>query len=136
MLLSMTFASLLLLFSSSNALFIPSVKSTATVREPLATISTLHRAQHSALSHCDRAPSRICPSLCVMQVSFVRRTSWPPGDGASRLHHVPRIGDAQYRHGRKMSVTRLTHMCVIVSHFTALRHLVCQWDRHFSSSSS
>ena len=22
-------------------------------------------------------------------------------------------------------------MCVIVSHFTTLRHLVCQWDRHF-----
>ena len=25
----------------------------------------------------------------------------------------------------------LTLMCVIVSHFTTLRHLVCQWDRHF-----
>ena len=54
-----------------------------------------------------------------------------PGNGASWLRHVPQNRDAQYRHGRKMSVTILTLMCVIVSHFTTLRHLVCQWDRLF-----
>ena len=90
---------------------------------------------------CLHPSSKIChfpelrpPGLCPARrnAGVICKTHLlTPGDGASWLRHVPQNRDAQYRHGRKMSVTILTHMCVIVSHFTTLRHLVCQWDRHF-----